>query len=125
MQKKWKGLEEHVVNINTDCASDSIIKDAGLRRILRNQSGQPLGVMGKRFNCYLALEVEAMVVMEAVQWACYRGGWSIIVIEIDSKIIFEALTIPGRRIPRQIKLILHEIKQDKSKFHMFKISLVH
>lgn len=112
------------MKINTNGTFDSITKDACLGCIARNHSSKPLGVMGKRFTCYSALEAEALAVEEAVHWACCRGS-SRIVTEIDSKIIFETLTTPETHIPWQIRLVLHKIKQEKSKFHMLKTSPVH
>lgn len=58
-----------------------------------------------------------------VDWAV-QEGWLNIVFEMDSKILYQALTATNKIIPWQIRGIIKDVKHKRANFESFFVNLV-
>lgn len=79
--------------------------------------------VGRQGRFQSVIEVEALVAQQGVLLA-EEQRWKNVIVETDSKILFEALTKAEKNGPWQIQQIVKETKQKKLSFDSFKVSFI-
>ena len=123
MQEFWTLPPEHSYKVNVDGAVFAHIQQAGVVVVIRNHKGKVTAAMSKRIHQVLGpLEIEAKAMEEGISFACDVGIREV-VLECDSKIVFDALM--GSCVPPvTISNILEGIGQKLLAFQLAWVSHV-
>ncbi|KAF3959746.1 hypothetical protein CMV_015467, partial [Castanea mollissima] len=109
MDQKWRPPEQGMVKINCDGAKFAKENRVGVRVVIRDSEGMVLGSLSKQiFHAYSPLEIEAMAVNTAVQFAADLG-FNQAILEADSLVLVKALR-DDMKFLSAVGLVLDEIR---------------
>ena len=120
----WKPPKAGWYKVNTDGATFEDIKSCGVGVVIRNERGELMGALSKKFELPLGgLEAEVKAMEEGVAFA-WDLGLKDIIIESDAQLVTNSL---GKQkvMPNAIRKVVEGILMDLSKFNAWDVNYTH
>ena len=118
---RWRPPKQGWYKVNTDGATFDDIKCCGVGVVIRNERGELMGALSKKFGLPLGgLEVEAMIVEEGVALA-WDLGLKDIIIESDALLVTNSLENQSV-MPSSIRKVVEGILEGLRKFNAWDVN---